>query len=83
LISLRNWWEPSNNEEIDVHLPKALINEMEITVFVDLDYAHDKVMRRSRITVMIIFVGRTPVMFSSKRQGSYRDFHIWHRIYAQ
>ena len=34
---------PNPFEEIDVNLPKALVNEMEITVFVDLDYAHDKV----------------------------------------
>jgi hypothetical protein len=41
-------------EEIDVvNLPKALIDEMEITVFVDLDHAHDKVSRQS---IMLIFL---------------------------
>jgi hypothetical protein len=60
---------PDAVEEIDVNLPEALIDEMEITVFVDSDHAHDKVTRRS-ITGMIIFVGRTPVVYSSKRQGA-------------
>jgi regulator of RNase E activity RraA len=45
------------------------MDKMEITVFVDSDHAHDKVTRRS-ITGMIIFVGRTPVVYSSKRQGA-------------
>jgi hypothetical protein len=60
---------PDAFEEIDVNLPKALVDEMEITVFVDSDHAHDKVSRRS-ITRIIIFVGRTPVVYSSKRQGA-------------
>jgi hypothetical protein len=60
---------PDAVEEIDVNLPKPLIDEMEITVFVDSDHAHDKVSRRS-ITGIIIFVGRTPVVYSSKRQGA-------------
>ena len=60
---------PDSFEEIDVNLPEALIDEMEITVFVDSDHAHDKVSRRS-ITGIIIFVGRTPVIYSSKRQGA-------------
>jgi hypothetical protein len=60
---------PDAVEEIDVNLPKALIDEMEITVFVDSDHAHDKVSRRS-ITGITIFVGRTPVVYSSKRQGA-------------
>ncbi len=60
---------PDAFEEIDVNLPKALIDEMEITVFVDSDHAHDKVSRRS-ISGILIFVGRTPVIYSSKRQGA-------------
>ena len=60
---------PDAFEEIDVNLPKALVDEMEITVFVDSDHAHDKVSRRS-ITGILIFVGRTPVIYSSKRQGA-------------
>eukprot|EP00957_Ditylum_brightwellii_P054811 4153902-Ditylum_brightwellii.AAC.1 len=37
--------------------------------YVDSTHAHDKVTWRS-ITGLIIFVGRTPVMFQSKHQGT-------------
>ena len=60
---------PDSYEEIDVNLPDALIDEIKITTFVDSDHAHDKVTRRS-MTGMIIFVGRTPIFFQSKRQGT-------------
>jgi hypothetical protein len=46
-----------------------MFDELAITVFVDSDHAHDKVTRRS-VTGILIMVGRTPVFFSSKRQGS-------------
>ena len=46
-----------------------LIDELEITAFVDSDHAHDRVTRRS-ITGLLILVGRTPVYFMSKRQGA-------------
>ena len=42
---------------------------MKITVFVDSDHAHSKILRRS-ITGIVIFVGRTPVFYSRKRQGT-------------
>ena len=57
---------PDSYEEIDVNLPQPLIDELRITTFVDSDHAHDKVTRRS-ITGMIIFVGKTPIFFQSKR----------------
>jgi hypothetical protein len=38
-------------------------------VFVDSDHAHDKVSRRA-ITGLLIFVGRTPVFYTSKQQGA-------------
>ena len=60
---------PGACEEVDTKLPEPLVDEMAITVFVDSDHAHDKVTRRS-ITGIIIFVGRTPVFYSSKRQGA-------------
>jgi hypothetical protein len=60
---------PDAIEELDANIPEALVDEMQITVFVDSDHAHDKVTRRS-ITGIIMFVGRTPVYYSSKRQGS-------------
>ena len=60
---------PDAYEELDSKLPKPRIDEMAITCFVDADHAHDKVTRRS-LTGIIIFVGRTPVFYSSKRQGA-------------
>ena len=60
---------PNAKEEIDRNVPPPLVDEMAITVFVDSDHAHDKMTRRS-MTGMIIFVGRTPVYYSSKRQTS-------------
>jgi len=60
---------PDAVEEIDCKVPKPLVNEMEITAFVDSDHAHDKVTRRS-ITSLLILAGSTPVYFLSKRQGA-------------
>ena len=60
---------PDAAEEVDCKVPKPLVDEMEITAFVDSDHAHDKVTRRS-ITGLLILVGRTPVYFMSKRQGA-------------
>jgi hypothetical protein len=60
---------PEAHEEMDANLPEPLVPEMAITVFVDSDHAHDQVTRRS-ITGLIMFVGRTPVFYSSKRQGA-------------
>jgi hypothetical protein len=60
---------PDAYEEVDANLPEPLLDELAITVFVDSDHAHDKVTRRS-VTGMMIFVGRTPIFFSSKRQGA-------------
>eukprot|EP00957_Ditylum_brightwellii_P210041 15364505-Ditylum_brightwellii.AAC.1 len=59
---------PDTEEVIDdkVHVP--LLDEFTITTHVDSDHAHDKMTRRS-ITRLIIFVGRTPVIYQSKRQG--------------
>ena len=60
---------PDAQEDLDKSLPKPIIPEMAVTVLVDLDHAHDRVTRQS-ITGMIIFVGRTPVFWMSKRQGA-------------
>ena len=60
---------PDAAEEIDTKVPVPMIDELEITTFVDSDHAHDKSTRRS-ITGLLILVGRTPVFFSSKRQGA-------------
>ena len=58
---------PEAVEEVDTTLPKPLVDELLISTFVDSDHAHDKATRRS-VTGLIILVGRTPVMFQSKRQ---------------
>ena len=60
---------PDACKEVDANVPKPLINELAITVFVDSDHAHNKVTRRS-VTGVMIFVGRTPIFFSSKQQGA-------------
>jgi hypothetical protein len=41
---------------------------MHVTLYYDADHVHDQKTRRS-ITGMIVFVGRTPVAWSSGRQG--------------
>ena len=60
---------PDATEEIDCKVPEPMIDELEITAFVDSDHAHDRTTRRS-ITGLLILVGRTPVYFMSKRQGA-------------
>jgi hypothetical protein len=59
---------PDAHEVIDPHSPEALIDEMEINIFVDSDHAHDKKSRRS-VTGIIVFMGSTPVYWTSSRQG--------------
>ena len=56
-------------EEIDSKVPAPMIDELDITAFVNSDHAHDKNTRRS-ITGLLILVGRTPVYFMSKHQGA-------------
>eukprot|EP00557_Chaetoceros_sp_GSL56_P014026 CAMPEP_0176478512 /NCGR_PEP_ID=MMETSP0200_2-20121128/1227_1 /TAXON_ID=947934 /ORGANISM="Chaetoceros sp., Strain GSL56" /LENGTH=1865 /DNA_ID=CAMNT_0017874457 /DNA_START=317 /DNA_END=5915 /DNA_ORIENTATION=+ len=60
---------PDSEELLDPATPEPLFDELTITAFVDSDHAHDKLTRRS-ITGLIIFVGRTPVFYQSKRQGA-------------
>ena len=59
---------PEAVEEIGDYLLTPLVDELEITVFVDSNHAHDKVTRLS-VTGIIILVGRTHVFYYSKRQG--------------
>ena len=56
-------------EMVDDKVPTDLIKELAITIFVDSNHGHDLVTGRSVIGV-IIFVGRTPVKYYSKRQAS-------------
>jgi hypothetical protein len=60
---------PDPHEKADLNVLEPLIDEMAITVFLDLDHAYDKVTRRS-VTVVMIYVGQTPVFFWSKQQGA-------------
>ena len=60
---------PDASEEIDPRCPEPLVDELEVTAFVDSDHAHDKVTRRS-ITGLLVLLGRTPVFVLSKRQGA-------------
>ena len=64
---------PDATEAFDAYLPKALVPAlvpgMDITALVNFDHTHDWTTRRS-ITGLFIFVGSTPVMAMSKRQGA-------------
>ena len=59
---------PDAREDIDDGLPAPHGAELMTSVFFDADHAHDQVTRRS-ISGIIVFVGSTPVLWQSKRQG--------------
>jgi len=56
-------------EEIDDRLPIEKMKELAITIFCDSNHGHDKRTGKS-ITGIIVFVGRTPIYWCSKRQSS-------------
>lgn len=60
---------PEAEEEIDPNIPSPKGDELHITGMFDSDLAHDHQTRRS-VTGYIIFVGRTPVSWTARRQGS-------------
>ena len=60
---------PEASEEMDPGFPPSFGPILETTILVDSDHAHDKKTRRS-LTGLIVFVGSTPVLWLSKRQGS-------------
>ena len=60
---------PDAAEELDSKLPEPLGPELDITALMDADHAHDYATRRS-VSGIILFVGRTPVVWMSKRQSS-------------
>eukprot|EP00957_Ditylum_brightwellii_P176144 13412445-Ditylum_brightwellii.AAC.1 len=60
---------------IDDNMTKQLLDELTIMAYFDSDHAHDKMTRRS-ISGLIIFVGRTPVIYQSKRQGGGDGFML-------
>ena len=56
-------------EETDNRLTVAKMKELALNIMTDFNHGHDKVTGRS-IAGMISFVGRTPVNWSTKRQGA-------------
>ena len=56
---------PDAVKELDTNLPKPLVEEISITVFVNSDHGNDKVTRRS-ITGLISFLGWTPAFYLSE-----------------
>ena len=59
---------PDAAEDIDENFPTPFGDELQTSVFFDADHAHDHETRRS-ISGIIVFVGSTPVIWQSKRQG--------------
>ena len=59
---------PDAKEDVGTDFPVEFGRELETSVFFDADHAHDHVTRRS-ISGLIVFVGSTPVIWTSKRQG--------------
>jgi uncharacterized protein (DUF2249 family) len=56
-------------EEIDIHFPKPLGDELKVNIYIDSDHAHDKITGRS-ISGVVVYVGSTPIIWRSKCQGS-------------
>ena len=64
-----NWGEfyPGASEEIPDNLPEAKGKFVRITVYVDANFAHDLMTRRS-VTGILIFLNNTPIRWICKRQ---------------
>ena len=60
---------PDASEEMDPSFPEIFGPILQTTILVDSDHAHDLKTRRS-LTGLLAFVGSTPVIWLSKRQGS-------------
>ena len=56
-------------EELDERLPDVKMEELPVVIFVDSNHGHDLVTGKS-ITGIIVFVGRTPITYVSKRQST-------------
>jgi hypothetical protein len=56
-------------EEINICFPKPLGDEMKVNIYFDSDHAHDKITGRS-ISGVVVYIGSTPIIWRSKRQGS-------------
>jgi hypothetical protein len=66
-----DWSEsyPGAYEERDMKFPEPKGKELKTTVFFDSDHAHDTSTRKS-ISGVLAFIGSTPVVWMSKRQGA-------------
>ena len=66
-----DWKEiyPGIEEELDVKFPAPLGKELSTTIFFDADHAHDQKTRKS-ISGIIAYIGSTPMIWMSKRQGA-------------
>lgn len=60
---------PDAKEEMDPGFPKSFEPVLQTTILVDADYVHDLKTRHS-LTGLITFMGSTPVIWLSKRQGN-------------
>ena len=61
---------PDVKEEIASHFPRAFGPVLDTSILVDSDHAHDKATRKS-ITGLLAYVGSTPMLWLSKRQGKH------------
>jgi hypothetical protein len=60
---------PDAIEERSSKDPETLGKALNLTVYADADHAHDHVTRKS-ITGILVFIGSTPIIAKSSRQGS-------------
>ena len=58
---------PGAVEELAPNMPTPKGKKVQITTYVNADHAHDQVMRRSVMGVLL-FVNNTPIKWYSKRQ---------------
>ena len=56
-------------EKEDPKVPKSLMKELTVSIFVDSNHGHDKISGKS-VTGIIVFVGRTRIHGELKRQSS-------------
>ncbi len=59
---------PDAAEDVVSDFPTSFGRELETSVFFDADHAHDHATRWS-ISGHLVFIGSTPVLWHSKRQG--------------
>jgi hypothetical protein len=60
---------PDAKEHIPTNMPDPRGKPVQMICFVDADHAGDQVTRRSR-TGVLLYLNRSPILWSSKKQGS-------------